>query len=75
MAQGEQALALVIFLVVAAVVSGAVELAARRGRAAEQAAREAATLSELAGGELEEGESLRGVLERARQTFGWSPSR
>jgi two-component system sensor histidine kinase KdpD len=68
-AQGEQALALVIFLVVAAVVSGAVELAARRGRAAEQAAREAATLSELAGGELEESESLRGVLERARQTF------
>jgi two-component system, OmpR family, sensor histidine kinase KdpD len=69
-AQGEQALALLIFLVVAAVVSGAVELAARRGRAAEQAAREAETLSSLAGGELEESESLRGVLERARDTFG-----
>jgi two-component system, OmpR family, sensor histidine kinase KdpD len=67
--QGEQALALLIFLVVAAVVSGAVELAARRGRAAERAAKEAATLADLAGGKLEEGESLRGVLERARQAF------
>jgi two-component system sensor histidine kinase KdpD len=69
-AQAEQALALVVFLVVAAVVSGAVELAARRARAAEQAASEAETLSALAGTDLDESETLRAVLERARETFG-----
>src|SRR5215210_7605695 len=68
-AQGEQALALLVFLVVAAVVSGAVELAARRARAAERAAREAETLSALAGGELDESDALKEVLERARDTF------
>jgi K+-sensing histidine kinase KdpD len=68
-AQAEQALALVVFLVVAAVVSGAVELAARRARAAEHAAREAETLSALAGSDLDESETLRAVLERARDTF------
>ena len=68
-AQGEQALALVVFLIVAAIVSGAVELAARRGRVAEQAALQAETLSALAGGELDESESLHGILERARNTF------
>lgn len=67
--QGEQALALAVFLIVAAVVSVLVELAARRARAAERAAREAATLSELAGADLEAEESLKGVLERARATF------
>ena len=68
-AQGEQALALAVFLVVAAVVSGAVELAARRARAEEQATAEADTLSELAGTDLDGGETLNAVLERARTTF------
>jgi len=68
-AQGEQALALLIFLIVAGIVSGAVELAARRGRIAEHAAHQADTLSQLAGGELEEGESLHTILDQARNTF------
>jgi two-component system sensor histidine kinase KdpD len=69
-AQGEQALALAVFLAVAVVVSGAVEVAARRARAAEQAALEAETLSELAGPELDESKTLAAVLARARSTFG-----
>ena len=40
-----------------------------RARAAEQARAEAETLSALAGAELEESETLHGVLERARKTF------
>jgi two-component system sensor histidine kinase KdpD len=69
-AQGEQALALAVFLVVAAVVSWAVETAARRARAAEQARLEAETLSDLARTDFEQGEMLHRVLERARDTFG-----
>ncbi len=67
--QGEQALALAVFLIVAAVVAGLVEVAARRARAAERAAREAETLSALAGADLEAEESLKQVLARARETF------
>lgn len=69
-AQGEQALALLVFLVVAAVVSWAVEAAARRARIAEQATRQAETLSSLARSDFEESDTLRHVLERARSTFG-----
>jgi two-component system sensor histidine kinase KdpD len=69
-AQGEQALALGVFLAVAAAVSGAVELAARRARAAEQATLEAATLSELAGTDLDRDGTLKALLEQARATFG-----
>jgi len=68
-AQGDQALALGVFVVVAAIVSGAVELAARRARAAEQAAAEAETLSALAGTDLNEAATLSDVLEQARMTF------
>jgi two-component system sensor histidine kinase KdpD len=50
-------------------VSGAVELASRRTRAARQAAREAETLSALAGADFDETDALHAVLERARQTF------
>jgi len=71
-AQGEQALALAVFLIVAAVVSWAVEAAARRARAAERAARQAETLSGLARSDFEHGDTLRQVLERARTTFGMS---
>ncbi len=69
-AQGEQALALAVFLIVAAVVSWAVEAAARRARAAESAARQAETLSGLAQSDFEKRETLGHVLERARSTFG-----
>jgi K+-sensing histidine kinase KdpD len=68
-AQGEQALALAVFLVVAAVVSWAVEAAARRARAAEQARIEAETLSALTRSDFEHGEMLHQVLERAREAF------
>jgi two-component system sensor histidine kinase KdpD len=68
-AQGEQALALAVFLIVAAVVSWAVEAAARRARAAESAAQQAETLSGLAQSDFEKRETLRHVLERARSTF------
>lgn len=68
--EADQALSLAIFVAVAAIVSGAVELAARRARAAQQATAQAETLSALAGADLDENETLRGVLERARQTFG-----
>lgn len=69
-AQGEQALALGVFLVVAGVVSWAVETAARRARTAEQARLEAETLSGLARTDFEQSETLRRILERARSTFG-----
>jgi two-component system sensor histidine kinase KdpD len=69
-AHTDQAVALIVFLLVAAVVSGAVEVASRRARAARAAAREAETLSGLAGAELSERDGLQSVLERARRVFG-----
>ncbi len=68
--QGEQLLALAVFLVVAIAVSGAIEVASRRGRAVALAATQAETLSSLAGPGLRDDESLHGVLERAREVFG-----
>jgi two-component system sensor histidine kinase KdpD len=68
-ADGDQALALVVFVVVAGLVSGAVEVAARRTRAAQLAAAQAETLSALAGTDLDEAETLKGILDRARRTF------
>jgi two-component system sensor histidine kinase KdpD len=69
-AQGEQALALGVFLVVAVVVSWAVETAARRARAAEAAAQRAETLSGLARSDFEQSGTLGQVLESARSSFG-----
>ena len=68
-AHADQAVALVVFVAVAAVVSGTVEMAVRRARAAEQARAEAETLASLAGPERGEQDSVRGVLTRARETF------
>ena len=68
-AHGQQALALGVFVAVAIVVSGLVELAARRTRAAEQAAEQAETLSALAGSDFDESSTLKDVLARARKTF------
>jgi two-component system sensor histidine kinase KdpD len=68
-ADGDQALALGVFVVVAAIVSGAVEVATRRARAAELAVAQAETLSALAGTDLDEAETLKFILERARRTF------
>jgi two-component system, OmpR family, sensor histidine kinase KdpD len=69
-AHADQAVALAVFLCVAIVVSGAVEIATRRARAARQAARESETLSQLAGADFEGTDALHNVLERARRTFG-----
>jgi two-component system sensor histidine kinase KdpD len=65
----DQAVALFVFVGVAALVSAAVEVAVRRARAAERARAEAETISALAGPELEGEESLREVLKHARETF------
>ena len=68
-ASGDQALALVVFVAVAAAVSGAMELAARRTRSARHAAEEAETLAALAGADLDEADTLHRILDRARRTF------
>ncbi|MCW2990671.1 MAG: osmosensitive channel signal transduction histidine kinase [Solirubrobacterales bacterium] len=69
-AQTDQAVALVVFLAVAVTVSLAMEVVTRRTRAAELARAQAETLSTLAGADLDESETLRGILDRARETFG-----
>jgi two-component system, OmpR family, sensor histidine kinase KdpD len=65
----DQVVALAIFVAVAALVSGAIELAVRRAQIAERARAEAETMSSLAGADLEGEESLRDILQRARETF------
>lgn len=65
----DQIVALVIFVVVAVLVSGAVEFAVRRAQAAERARTEAETMSALAGPELEGKESVREILRGAQGTF------
>jgi two-component system sensor histidine kinase KdpD len=65
----DQVVTLIVFVVVAALVSGAVELATRRAHVAERALAEAETMSALAGSDLDAQESLRDVLKRARQEF------
>jgi len=64
------ALAIVVFVVVAALVSSVVGLAARRTREAARAKAEAETLGTLAGSILRGETALRAVLERVRETFG-----
>ena len=68
-AHPDQLVALGVFVVVAGIVSGAVELATRRARAAEQASAQAETLSALARADHAEPESLHAVLEQAREAF------
>lgn len=68
-ADPDQAVALVVFVAVAALVSGAVEIAVRRAQAAERARAEAETLTALTGPDLDEAESLHDVLRHAMKTF------
>jgi K+-sensing histidine kinase KdpD len=68
-AHPDQLVALVVFVAVAAIVSGAVELATRRARTAEQASEQAETLSALARADHAEQEGLHAVLEQARDAF------
>ncbi|GAA4351543.1 sensor histidine kinase KdpD [Angustibacter luteus] len=63
------ALALTVFLVVAASVSSVVDLAARRTRQAARASAESQTLGTLAGSVLRGETGLAGLLERVREAF------
>ncbi|WP_033341088.1 DUF4118 domain-containing protein [Catenuloplanes japonicus] len=65
-------LALVIFVLVSASVSAVVDLAARRTREAAQAAAEATTLAAVAGSVLGGARPLPALLERLRETFGFT---
>jgi two-component system, OmpR family, sensor histidine kinase KdpD len=66
----ENALALVIFVVLSAAVASVVDLAARRTQQAAQAQSEAATLSTLAGTVLRGETGVEPLMERLRSTFG-----
>ena len=63
-------LALLVFVLVAALVSSVVDLAARRTRQAARAAAESRTLANLAGSVLGGPGALEEMLERVRETFG-----
>ena len=80
------ALALLVFVLVATLVSSTVDLAARRTRQAARAAAESRTLANLAGSVLGGEEALTEMLQRVRETFaltsvtllertddGWAP--
>ncbi len=69
-AERHNALALVVFVAVAVMVSAVVDLAARRTSEAARASAEAETLSTLAGDVLRGESALPALLERMRQTFG-----
>jgi two-component system sensor histidine kinase KdpD len=64
------ALALLVFVLVATLVSSTVDLAARRSRQAARAAAEARILANLAGSVLGGEEALTAMLQRVRETFG-----
>jgi len=64
------ALALVVFVLVAALVSWVVDLAARRTRQAARATAESETLGTLAGSILRGETALPALLERVRESFG-----
>ncbi|WP_229402134.1 sensor histidine kinase [Micromonospora okii] len=69
-AEGDNLLALGVFVVVAVAVSGVVDVAARRTREAARASADAQTLATVAGGVLRGGQPLPALLDRLRETFG-----
>ncbi|GAA3761575.1 sensor histidine kinase KdpD [Plantactinospora mayteni] len=69
-AETENLLALVVFLLVAAAVSGVVDLAARRTRQAARASAEAQLLGAVAGSVVRGARPLTALLERLLETFG-----
>ncbi len=69
-AEPENILALVIFILVTAAVAVVVDLAARRATQAARAGTEAATLSRLAGSVLRGEGALEALLDQVRETFG-----
>ncbi|MEV6300654.1 DUF4118 domain-containing protein [Actinoplanes sp. NPDC051861] len=68
-AEGQNLLALAIFVVVAVAVSWVVDIAARRTRQAARASAEAQTLATVAGGVLRGQRPLLALLDRLRETF------
>ena len=68
--EGSNIAALSIFLLIAALVSQVVDLAARRSRQAARASAEAETLSTFAGSLLRGEQALAALLDRVRETFG-----
>ena len=69
-AERNNALALVVFVIIGSSVAVVVELAARRTREATRAGLEATTLSTLAGSVLRGADPLLALLERLREAFG-----
>ncbi|MEU4162093.1 sensor histidine kinase KdpD [Actinoplanes sp. NPDC026670] len=69
-AEGQNLLALAIFVIVAIAVSWVVDTAARKTRQAAEAAADAQTLATVAGGVLRGERPLLALLERLRETFG-----
>ena len=69
-AETNNVLAVIAFVVVAIAVSSVVDLAARRTRQAARASAESQTLATLAGSVLRGEDSVDAMLERARETFG-----
>ena len=69
-AEPENIIAIVIFILVGAAVSSVVDLAARRTQQAARLRSEAEILSYLAGSVLRGESSLEALLERVRETFG-----
>ncbi|GAA4057845.1 sensor histidine kinase [Actinomadura miaoliensis] len=69
-AERDNLLALVVFVVVAAAISAVVDVNYRRSREAARARTEAEVLSTLAGGVLRGQSAPRDILERLRETFG-----
>ncbi len=68
-AERNNVIALIIFLLVAGLVSRVVDLAARRSAQAARASAEAETMSALAGSLLRGGDALPALLDRVRETF------
>ncbi|WP_212824531.1 sensor histidine kinase KdpD [Catellatospora sp. TT07R-123] len=68
-ARRENALALAVFVLVAAAVSAVVDLAARRTREAAQASADASTLATVAGSVLRGARPLQALLDHLRETF------
>lgn len=69
-ADRENVLALLVFLVLAVAVAAVVDLAARRTREAAIASADASTLATVAGSVLRGARPLAALLERLRETFG-----
>jgi two-component system, OmpR family, sensor histidine kinase KdpD len=69
-AERENVLALIVFVVIAAAVSAVVDVAARRTRQAAHASADASMLATVAGSVLRGSRPLIALLERLRETFG-----